>query len=66
MQRTSEGRGRAARHTFPEVKALYGDQMHSVFSGGIAYEYPGADQKHKDADYGIYSLFLSNGLFCIC
>jgi len=46
-----KGWGGAARHTFPEVKALYGDQMHSVFSGGIAYEYPGADQKYEDADW---------------
>ena len=30
---------------------VYGDQMHSVFSDGIAYEYPGADQKYEDADW---------------
>jgi hypothetical protein len=64
MQCTSEGG--AAACPFTEVKALYGDQMNSVFSGGVAYEYSEADQKGQDADCVIYSLFLSNGLFCIC
>jgi hypothetical protein len=48
--------GGAAVRPFTEVKALYGDQMSPVFSGGVAYEYFEAGPHDQDADYGISSL----------
>lgn len=35
---------------FTEVQAIYGDEMSSVFSGGIVYQY-----FHDNANYGMYS-----------